>query len=447
MTIHAAKGMEFPVVFLPFAHRKFHHDKPPFIDPELGIAFTVKNEGFSSPFYHFLHRFSVQRTEAEEKRIFYVGCTRARDMLVISGMQDGASSHSSCLKWVVESLGLDAQMETGEISLPPAPVKVLEQNGDRRELKEVLHALRVGVTLSGGTLQVNPLFQELPEPEAASPEIRIDPLPGKFQGDFFSATQIRTFLECPTKYYLKYCLGLPERHAVPYYPDEEEEPSDILIGEEEGKLTHAVLQTLANRSILTDDEVRARVRAAISGAPDAKVDDRERAVETITNNVSNFLQSPFGMEILTVDESMAEFSISATFGDDYITGTLDRLYRDHEGRWNIVDFKTDNIRVRDLETRAAIYKPQVALYALLVSRLYGQDSVRASVVFLAHPDRPIHYCFTKADIAAFESAVRDVILKIKGRKFERSVLLCDTCTYQTDRHCLLGKSPGSTPVR
>ena len=445
LTVHAAKGLEFPVVFLPFAHRKFQYDRPPYMDPDLGIAFNMESqngdENLSSPFCHLLHRFSVQRTEAEEKRIFYVGCTRARDMLVISGRHEGANP--SYLKWVVEGLSLDVPPESGEIVLPSSPVKILERNGDQRVLTEVFNDLRIAVTVSGVTPKVKPLVLESSEPESTSPEILIDPLPGKFQGDFFSATQIRTFLECPTKYYLKYFLGLPERQA--YYIDEEEESSDILIGEEEGKLTHAVLQTLTNRSNLTNDELRARVRMVVSGAPGAMVTDRDAAVEAITSNVSNFLQSPFGREILSVDESMAEFSISATFGDDYLTGTLDRIYKDHEGKWNIVDFKTDGVPARDLGIRAAIYKPQVALYSLLVSQLYGQDAIRASIVFLSHPQKPIHYLFTKDEINEFETTVRDVVMKIKGRKFEREVLLCATCTYQADNRCLLKCATGSSP--
>ena len=80
MTIHAAKGLEFPVVILPNLDRGFRPDREPFIDDLLGIGFRPadpeKNYKQSDPGATQLMRERAKhKTEAEEQRLFYVATT------------------------------------------------------------------------------------------------------------------------------------------------------------------------------------------------------------------------------------------------------------------------------------------------------------------------------------------------------------------------------------
>ena len=80
MTIHAAKGLEFPVVILPYLSRKFKFDQEPFVDEKVGIGFSPANpeknyEGSQPSIAKVIKSRQKQKTVAEEKRLFYVAAT------------------------------------------------------------------------------------------------------------------------------------------------------------------------------------------------------------------------------------------------------------------------------------------------------------------------------------------------------------------------------------
>ena len=75
-----------------------------------------------------------------------------------------------------------------------------------------------------------------------------------------------------------------------------------------------------------------------------------------------------------------------------IHGYIDLLFRDAQGRWTVVDYKTDTVPGgRDgLKSHARIYCLQLAVYAEAVAAQTGQTP-RAMLVYLKHPNDPVTF--------------------------------------------------------
>lgn len=93
MTVHKAKGLEFPVVWIVDATYGGGRDRDIVaLHADHGIAVNVKAEGSPAEddppppaFFEMIKRIEEQMDEAEKKRLLYVAATRARDHLIISG--------------------------------------------------------------------------------------------------------------------------------------------------------------------------------------------------------------------------------------------------------------------------------------------------------------------------------------------------------------------------
>ncbi len=104
MSVHQAKGLEFPIVILPELEAakplgggrlKFLLSRQGVLALKLGLAWKSGRNLYTTP-YQSQWNSHLAKEEAESARIFYVACTRAREKLVFCH-----SSHKPVSKWAI----------------------------------------------------------------------------------------------------------------------------------------------------------------------------------------------------------------------------------------------------------------------------------------------------------------------------------------------------------
>jgi len=127
LTIHKAKGLEYPVVFLPSLHSELRPHKPePFVYDWRSQKWGLRVAGHSNLDKLDLDEQTRRREAAEENRILYVAMTRARERLILSGGINLKSGRSrTYFQRLLEAwdLSLDALQE-GKIQLPETTMTV-----------------------------------------------------------------------------------------------------------------------------------------------------------------------------------------------------------------------------------------------------------------------------------------------------------------------------------
>ena len=88
MTVHKAKGLEFPVVILAdLTCRMSRNDASRYLDAGRGLC-AMKIGGWAPHELHEHEAEEVARDQAEGVRLAYVAATRARDLLVVPALGD-----------------------------------------------------------------------------------------------------------------------------------------------------------------------------------------------------------------------------------------------------------------------------------------------------------------------------------------------------------------------
>ncbi len=104
MTIHKSKGLEFPVVFLPFLNWSSHHQDEAWIElgdrfNPLKAALVSLNKEFEKTEYADVYIEESNKKILDDLNLLYVACTRAKDRLYIVA-EDGRSPSNKIITYI-----------------------------------------------------------------------------------------------------------------------------------------------------------------------------------------------------------------------------------------------------------------------------------------------------------------------------------------------------------
>ena len=397
MTIHAAKGKEFPIVILPCLNRKGQTDSEPFIDETLGIGFSPlkpddeyrKTE--PSIIAHMKNR-SSEKEVAEKKRLFYVGTTRAEDRLILSGTLSEKGEAQQMLKWLDTHLGICGP----EDDLPSLPFKlnVLRQLKDRTPTDEILD-------------DITPIDFSEWLPSTLEPTS----IPAAF-----SVTELANYARCPLRYQLENVLRIPTNGKGEADPDTDE-------------VDNAVRDTLRRIRRQSDTD---NLDTIINQTAENYSEVTSNLTTLLHTSANNFINSQLGETALSASETRTNQQVHADIEGHIIDGRFDRLFKDETQHWQVINYKTDDAQDSD------VYDPEMELYSLLLHQRYPQQPTITINLFFIQQDQCIQQHFSITELQNVSAQWKQKISELQRGNYNKNLDHCCSCPYaDPDGQCII----------
>ena len=351
LTVHKAKGLEFPITVLADLARSQYRGKRIMVDREAGEMAVSLNAGIATGNVDAFKESERRQSDAEDLRLLYVGATRARDRLVIPWFSPAGAAPKGLLA------PLAALLEQASV-----PVRSLAGE-----------SLAV-VTLDTGVLNLdrerrNPVRVRTDDARKIAPETT-----AAFTERTDWEASLRALVERhdrPSRIVLPSALGDHERLTVETPPDDRGAPAAVP-GAALGSLVHAVMETVP----LDDPAAALPIALAVARA----AGQGEPAARDAAALVAAILASPALERARRSRRVWREVPLSLARGGALLEGKIDLLFEE-DGGLVVVDYKTDRIDPAGAEEAAGAYASQMRAYALALAAVQPLPVSEAVLVF------------------------------------------------------------------
>ena len=417
MTIHQAKGLEFPVVIIPDVHRykSSENDNSLFVlDRHKGFTVAVPDgRGTIARGAAFgrLRERAGWREQFESMRLLYVAATRAEDRLIFSGATTEndlknleTTTRDQWLAWLWQAVELNEHPETGIIKFGDQIQVALRVDREFRN-REISHPAE-----SESTLTSIDVSQSLDTIFPLLRPVKVD------RGSTlrrFTVTQLLNFQRCARQYYFDRLLRAPGAEELSVWNDAEApEPPANLTATLKGAVIHRFCETFCEGDDINDrlrqsfEHVRSIRIAQLAGRTlqvdaDAAISDllplahnylasdvfqrvRAAARVEVSNNSQFAIRNPQSNPGLW---SELRFRLRRPLG--MLTGTIDKLLITPANDGidvEIIDFKTNRFASASSRKRAVTVSASPALAnAARGQAAFDFDAAAESTVVVSQP--------------------------------------------------------------
>ena len=421
MTVHRAKGLEFPVVCVADLGKPGREDRSALqISDDGSVGISLAQLGGGSVAGSRLKEIRERQRladEEEEKRVFYVAATRAERHLILSGGTD--------LEKLPEARPLEEPMRWIWRALAPGLGEIESEATVAHELDgravgvrcTVLRADTLDTLLGSADRAPTPPEQPPPGLEALdAPALTAVPPPAALPVSRISYSGLQRHRECGYRFYLERSLRLPRAEALPELP--EDEPVVALPPTVRGSIAHALLERIDFAAPVAPppDDVAALIEAYREPV-------REAEVAELVELVAGFAGSPLRDRIAAAERVRTELPFSFVLAPDaaggrslLVTGIVDVHALERDGAL-VVDYKSDRLGDRDpAELVESDYAVQRLVYALAALRAEA-PRVEVAYVFLERPSEPVSAVYEAAEIDDLDRRLRDVAAPVAAGSF------------------------------
>ena len=373
LTVHGAKGLEAPIVFLPDTCSvrsgrgangllALEGTVRPSGLPELAV-WPVKGAS-SLPAIASASAKLKQRETEELHRLLYVALTRPRDRLYIGGFQTKERLNEGCWYDIV-TRALDGQLTKVELADGRA---VRRLSADQSAAAEP----RSGHTAGDGTAAARPAWMEFKAPREAQTAIPV--APSRLAPYDFDETGE------PAAHPPRAAEAAGRKTEIAVTSPRSDEPNRFL----RGTLTHALLQHLPG----LPSQSWPKSASAFLDVRGAELSRGVRAsikVETLSILNDATFAALFGSSSRAEVPIVAELPNPAGKGPAIkLNGQIDRLV-EMADEILILDYKTNRPAPTQLSQVPAAYLMQLAAYKLALAAIFPGKSVRAALLWTQTP--------------------------------------------------------------
>ncbi len=378
MTVHSSKGLEFPVVFLvslvsqrfPSRNRK----------EQIPVAESLIKEVLPEGDYNL----------QEERRLFYVAMTRARDKLfLMASLFYGEGRRERKISpFVIEALG-DATIK-----------QILDKQKSEMYVKQLS-------------------LLDIMQPEKEAPVVADKPSTAQ-RPSFISYSQIQTFDMCPMHYKMRYILKIPSAHAAA-----------LSFGISMHNVMKDYYAALINKETV-DEAVLGNIlkRRWIREGYQSKSHE-EAAFERAKEILGDYVRNNANQSSLPV---ALELPFQYKVGDLKVLGRIDRIDVNEDGRMEIIDYKTgENLP----DEKKLATNLQLTMYALAASKIndsvFKHNAPENVLLYLYYLESGVRLTTTrtKEQLEEAEDLILKKVEEIANSSFEcRGGIFCKTCEYK-----------------
>lgn len=470
LTIHSAKGLEFPVVYVYQIDSKARGRSNFFLSKEFGLAFPMKIYSHERKFsvktlqYYIAKYHACAEIDAEEVRLLYVALTRASEYLIITGsakvkdILDYNDKETKAKRKVSDEI---------EIFEPSDNYNILSKFKFYGWLNQILKILKPKEDLNfnvkipiDSEIQVgdeemhnlsmlnlnfyldwivNSNLLEVKQPihikgtiDKPSPEfLLLEKINVPLSGILISPTKILTYVQDSRLFLKRYFLGIPDelsRLEQSVFADDFESTDHIILPSIIGSAVHYCFQNIEQWHDKDKFDYN-KLQTLVSDYLFANERLKETEIQqTIINQCLNVIQTPlFKNNVELIIKSPKEYEIIIPFSDNFLFGKIDLLFTKPNQEREIWDWKTNNVFNKERMVKLAKnYEFQMLTYAFLLSKCFPELSEwTARLLFTnlaknSFQDKDWTYIFkwTKDELENFSSQIDDIQKKFVNLVFD-----------------------------